>query len=57
MLTAFSDGTMTDLTEKMLLGATGGAISVMIVAAAIYMIVESTKRIKTINIEVENGEQ
>ena len=57
MLTAFSDGTMTDLTEKMLLGATGGAISIMIVAAAIYMIVESTKRIKTINIEVENGKQ
>jgi hypothetical protein len=57
MLTAFSDGTMTDLTRKWLLGATGGAISVMIVAAAIYMIVESTKRIKTINIEVENGKQ
>lgn len=49
MLTAFSDGTMTDLTRKWLLGATGGAISLMIVGAAIYMIVESTKRIKTIN--------
>lgn len=55
MLTTFSDGTMTDLTRKWLLGATGGAISVMIVAAAIYMIVESTNRIKALNIEVNNG--
>lgn len=55
MLTAFSDETMTELGQKWLLGATGGAISVTVVAVAIYMIVIGTKRLKQLEFEVENG--
>ena len=55
MLTTFSDGTMTATTQKWMLGATGGAISVLIVATAIYMIVVGTKKLKQFNSEVENG--
>ena len=49
MLTAFGDGTMTATTQKWLLGATGGAISALIVATAIYMIVVGTKKLKNEN--------
>ena len=52
MLTTFSDGTMEAVQQKWMLGATGGTISVLIVAMAIYMIVTGTKKIKT---EVGNG--
>ena len=55
MLTAFGDETMTDVTQKWLLGATGAAISLMIVAAAIYMIVLGTRKLKELKPEVENG--
>ena len=57
MLTTFSDGTMTATTQKWMLGATGGAISVLIVATAIYMIVVGTKKLKQLKSEVENGKQ
>ncbi|MBR2951885.1 MAG: hypothetical protein IKC43_02800 [Clostridia bacterium] len=46
MLTTFGDGTMTATAQKWMLGATGAAISVLIVAAAIYMIVTGTKKLK-----------
>ena len=46
MLTTFNDGTMDLLTRRILLGASGGAISVFIIAMAIYMIVNGTKKIK-----------
>jgi hypothetical protein len=46
MLTTFGDGTMTDTAQKWMLGATGGVISVLIVAMAIYMIVVGTKKLK-----------
>ena len=46
MLTTFGDGTMTVVAQKWMLGATGGAISVLIVATAIYMIVVGTKKLK-----------
>jgi len=46
MLTAFGDGTMTAMEQKIMLGATGGVISVLIVATAIYMIVVGTKKLK-----------
>ena len=49
MLTTFGDGTMTATTQKWLLGATGGAISALIVATAIYMIVVGTKKLKNEN--------
>jgi len=55
MLTTFSDGTMTALEQKWLLGATGGTISLLIVAAAIYMIVVGTKKLKQLKTEVNNG--
>ena len=55
MLTTFSDGSMTATTQKWMLGATGGAISVLIVATAIYMIVVGTKKLKQLKSEVENG--
>ena len=55
MLTTFSDGTMTATAQKWMLGATGGTISVLIVATAIYMIVVGTKKLKQLKSEVENG--
>ncbi|MGN1095042.1 MAG: hypothetical protein ACI4QR_01495 [Eubacteriales bacterium] len=57
MLTTFRDETMTAAEQKWMLGATGGAISVMIVATAIYMSVTGTKKLKQLKSEVENGEQ
>lgn len=56
MLTTFGGEDMTAQTKKWLLGATGGAISIMIIAAAIYMIAVSTKKINQLNSEVENGQ-
>ena len=55
MLTTFSDGTMTATAQKWMLGATGGAISVLIVLTAIYMIASGTKKLKQLKSEVENG--
>lgn len=52
MLTTFSDETMTATQQKWMLGGTGAAISAMIVAMAIYMIVKATKELKK---EVRNG--
>ena len=46
MLTTFGDGTMTAIEQKWMLGATGGVISLLIVATAIYMIVVGTKKLK-----------
>ena len=55
MLTTFGDGTMTAIEQKWMLGVTGGAISVLIVATAIYMIVVGTKKLKQLKTEVKNG--
>ena len=55
MLTTFGDGTMTATAQKWMLGATGGVISLLIVATAIYMIVIGTKKLKQLKSEVENG--
>ena len=57
MLTTFGDGTMTVVAQKWMLGATGGAMSVLIVATAIYMIVIGTKKLKQLKSEVKNGKQ
>ena len=52
MLTTFNDGTMDILSRKIMLGASGGVVSVFIVAMAIYMIVQSSKKIKLLkNVE------
>ena len=55
MLTTFNDGTMTAAARKWMLGATGGAISLLIVATAIYMIVVGTNKLKQLKSEVKNG--
>lgn len=57
MLTTFGKETMTATARKFMLGATGGAISVLIVMAAIYMIVIGTRKLKQLKSEVENGKQ
>ncbi len=46
MLTTFNDGTMDILSRRIMLGASGGVISVFIVAMAIYMIVQSSRKMK-----------
>ena len=46
MLTTFGDGTMDAITRKILLGCTGGVISAFVVVMAIYMIRQSSKKLK-----------
>ena len=46
MLTTFDDGTLDILGRQIMLGASGGVISVFIVAMAIYMIVQSSRKMK-----------
>jgi hypothetical protein len=46
MLTTFGDGTMDAITRKILLACTGGVISVFVVVMAIYMIRQSSKKLK-----------
>lgn len=46
MLTTFGDGTMDLMTRRIMLGATGGVISVYIITMAIYMIVRSSTALK-----------
>lgn len=49
MLTTFGGETMDALTQKLMLGLTGGAIAVFIIGMAVYMIYQSTKRLKLMN--------
>lgn len=46
MLTTFNDGSMTLTTQRIMLGVSGGVISLFIIGMAIYMIVQSNKKIK-----------
>lgn len=55
MLTTFGDGTMTAIERKWMLGATGGVVSLLIVATAIYMIAVGTKKLKELKTEVNHG--
>lgn len=55
MLTTFSDGTMSMLEQKIILGSLGFAVSVVVVVMAIYMIAQGTKKLKQLNTEVQNG--
>ena len=55
MLTAFSDGTMSAMDEKIMLGSIGFSVSGVIVAMAIYMIISGTKKIKAIKADENNG--
>ena len=48
MLTTFNDGSI-DLTgRRIMLGCTGAAVSIFIIVMAIYMIVQSTKKLRTL---------
>ncbi len=49
MLTTFGDGTVDLTMRRIMLGATGGAVSVFIILMAINMILEGTKKIKQLN--------
>ena len=51
MLTTFNDGSMDLLTRRLFLAISGGAISVFVIAMAIYMIVQSSKQIKEIKMQ------
>lgn len=46
MLTTFGDGTMDMSSRRIMLGVSGGVVSAFIIAMAIYMIVQSTRKIK-----------
>lgn len=46
MLTTFGDGSMSILTRKIMLGCTGGVVSVFIIIMAIFMIAQSSKKLK-----------
>ena len=49
LLTTFSDDTMDEFSQKLMLGCVGAAVSVTVVVMAIYMIVNGTKKIKLLN--------
>lgn len=51
MLTAFGEGTMDAMTRKLFLGLSGGVISAFVLAMAVYMIVESTKKLNLLTSE------
>lgn len=55
LLTTFSDGTMGDFEQKIMLGSVGIAVSCVVVTMAICMIAVGTKKLKNIKTEVENG--
>lgn len=56
MLTTFGDGSMDGLTRKIMLGCTGGVISVFVILMAVYMISQSSKKINQLKQEkVQNG--
>jgi NH3-dependent NAD+ synthetase len=57
MLTTFGTDTMDMGSRKLMLGLSGGAISAFIIAMAVYMIVQATKKINIIQLRKEtNGE-
>lgn len=54
MLTTFDDGAMNITTRRIMLGTTGGAISVFIIMMAIYMIAQSNKKIRELKTSGKN---
>ncbi len=51
MLTTFASGTMDIMTRKLLLGFSGGAVSVLVITMAVCMIAVSNRKIKLLNLE------
>ncbi len=46
MLTTFNNGTMSELTRRIFLGVSGGAISIFVIVLAINMIISSNQKLK-----------
>ena len=57
LLTTFNDGSMSAFEQKFMLGSVGVAVSVVVVTMAIYMIVQSTKKLKELKTEVKYAKQ
>ncbi len=57
MLTTFGEGKTDLLTRKIMLGTSGGAISLFIVVMAVYMIVHGTRQLKISGAEVKENEK
>lgn len=58
LLTTFSDGTMDAVSQKIMLGASGGVISLFIMGMAVFMIKESITRLgKLKSGEITDGKQ
>lgn len=53
MLITFGDGNETELMRSRFIGISGAAIFVFVIAMAIYMIVQSTKKLKALRSEVK----
>ena len=54
MLTTFSDGTMNQISKRIMLGCVGFAVLCVVVVMAIYMIVVGTEKLKTLQSEVKH---
>lgn len=58
MLTTFNDGSVTPAARRILLGATGAAVSAFVLTMAVYMIVKSTRSLRELKEgEIVNGKQ
>ena len=57
MLTTFGNGTMSLTGRRVLLGVSGGIISVFIIVMAIYMILQANKKIKLLKSKEKQNEK
>ena len=48
MLTTFNDGSIDTFTRRIFLGISGAAISIFIIVMAVFMIVQSNKKLKNV---------
>lgn len=55
MLSVFDDGSLSALDKRIMLGATGAAVYVFVMALAITMIVRSSRRLKALDAQKETG--
>lgn len=57
LLTTFNDGSMDAFSQKLMLGGVGIAVSAAVVTMAIYMILQSTKKLRLLNSKDNENEQ
>jgi hypothetical protein len=57
MLSTFGDGTVDESVRRLLLALTGGAVSVLLVVMAVYMIVQGTAKLKALHGENRDNER